>query len=405
MITMQRELCLRNTTAAAASALGGWVALNSHLLNDYGGVPRLAMVGFALLVLAWRLGMPGRVTGFLILLAWHMGAGSGIPWAWATFFGNGWGWVGLLIWSAICALPALVLPARFYPLTLCAAVLITAATPIGMMSPMVAATSFFPGLGWLGLAAAALLLAAPAIKNNRAFAAAGIAVLFAGSILNDRYTLAHNDVKDLPEGAWALQANDGGRAGSVHDWLMRQGRLSMAVASGMEDGARLAVTYEGATDSWGAMSQAFWKKPTEVATAQDSTALLGLYRKNPDGPDWQSGLLDLATGQFYPAAVPMPLSMWHPWRRDQHMPMDFGVLTQQITTKVGRAAYVMCYEEMLLWPLAFKMAGVRPDFIISAANMWFTTPALAEAQNRSIEFQKRLWGLPLLRAVNLAGTH
>jgi SRSO17 transposase len=59
---------------------------------------------------------------------------------------------------------------------------------------------------------------------------------------------------------------------------------------------------------------------------------------------------------------------------------------------------------MLIFPLAAKMlVANQPGFVISAANQWFVDNALGaqRAQDRSLEVNIRLWGVPVLRAVNL----
>lgn len=372
---------------------GGWIAFNSSVLNGY-GTPLLAIAGIALLVLAWRLGAHMRATSWAILAAWHLGAGTAIPSGWLAFFGNDWGWLALAIWAAVAASPALLFPARLTPYALGISALLTALTPLGMMNPITAATGLFPGGSWIGLAAAAGVLLLPSIPNKKAFGLIGMLVLFWGVIQNARFDA---NLPSAPDGAWAVETREGAHPALAVEWFGRQGRIADLVRTGIEDGALLAVTPEGTVDAWDAWAKATWRHAIAASHKHKGMVLLGVYRKTPSG--WQDGLLDLASGEFYGATVPMPVSMWKPWAKE-HYPFDFSQLTRRIRTPVGDAAYLLCFEELLVWPLAAKMIHGHPDLIISAANQWFSNSTTAEAQKRSVDFQARLWGLPLLRAVN-----
>jgi len=47
----------------------------------------------------------------------------------------------------------------------------------------------------------------------------------------------------------------------------------------------------------------------------------------------------------------MPISMWKPWNEKEHYPFDFTQLARTIKTPVGEAAYLICFEELLVWRL------------------------------------------------------
>lgn len=382
------------TYAAFVLALaGGWLAFNSSMLNEY-GTPLLAIAGVALLIMSWRLGARTRATSWVILVAWHLGSGTAIPSGWHAFFGDNWGWLALVIWAAVASSPALLFPARFSSYALGISALLTAITPIGMMNPIIAATGLFPGGGWLGLAAAIGVLLLPSIPNKKAFGVAGIIVLFWGVIQNAQYDM-HPPV--VSNSAWAVETREGAQPTLAIDWFGRQGKIADLVQAGIEDGALLAVTPEGTVDKWDAWAKATWRHAIAASQEHKGMALVGIYRETPDG--WQNGLLDLASGEFYRASVPMPVSMWRPWGSG-HFPFDFSQLTRRIKTPVGDAAYLLCYEELLAWPLAAKMVHGHPDLLVSVANQWFSNSTTAETQKRSVNFQARLWGLPMLRAVN-----
>ncbi|HEU0276624.1 MAG TPA: hypothetical protein VFQ95_02200, partial [Rhodanobacteraceae bacterium] len=80
--------------------------------------------------------------------------------------------------------------------------------------------------------------------------------------------------------------------------------------------------------------------------------------------------------------------------------LDHATERSLIPTPFGPAAHLICYEELLPWPLEEQELAGRPKLLVSAADQWFATGWLGRAQARSVELQARMWGLPLLRAVN-----
>lgn len=391
----------RTLLAFLMAAAGGWVSLNSGALHRIeflqdASTAQFAMAGVALLVMAWRLAGNARLTAFALLFAWYLGAGSAVPSGWLAFFRNDWGYVALLVWAALAATPAMLLPSRFAPYSLALGAAITAITPIGMMNPIIAAIAFWPGGQWLGLAFAVTILALPAIRRDKAFVAASVGVMLWGTVQNAWY---EHDKPSPPEYAHAVTTYEGWHPSLAIEWFGRQARIADAVKNDIASGAMLVATPEATVDKWDAWAEAVWRHTKAAAQEADSMVLLGVYRELPD-KTWQNGLLDLASGEFYGATMPMPISMWKPWSKREHYPVDLSQIARTIRTPQGEAAYLICWEEMLLWPLAAKMTAGDPELLISAANQWFTNGSTKEAQQRSIEMQARLWGVPLLRAVN-----
>lgn len=375
------------------AAGGGWLAFNSSILNEHGPV-QLAMAGVALLVISWRLSARTRASSWALLFAWHLGAGEPIPLVWLTVFADHWGWAAWVIWAALAASPALLFPARYTPYALAGGATLTALTPIGMMNPIGAAIAFWPGGEWLGLALAVGVLLLPSIKHEKKFVVAGLIAVMWGVTQNAWFNA---EKPSPPEGSHAMETHEGWHPTLASEWFGRQNRISNIVKMDLENGARLIVTPEATTEKWDMWAEAVWRHAKTTATETGGMVLVGAYRETPEG--WQNGLMDLATGEFHSGVMSMPISMWRPWAKP-HFPADFSRLPTLIKTPVGDAAYLICFEETLLWPLATKVGFGKPTLLITATNHWFSSEAVSEAQRRSVNLQARLWGLPLLRAVN-----
>lgn len=390
---------------ALIAGAGGWLAFQSDVLQHFlqGSTAQGFLTGAVMLAIAWRL-VGSRSQAGLVMLAWYLGTASSMPSEWAAFFGGSpvGGIAAWATWAAMMALPYMIAPRRTPAVGLFSGLILTALPPIGLIgmgSPLLASGALFAGLGWIGLA---LTLAFYALST-----ASGrwpIVLIIATVLLAIVRNVAPPPAP--PPTSWAMTTFDGTYPRDLLAQFKRQDALKASVERAMRQGAKLIVLPEGAIDNWTDGNTVYWADVRHMAMVHHAQVLIGAYKSTDDSMhDAADGLIDLESGAFYPASVSIPFGMWHPWRssaNDPNFPIRLDSMPAPAPTQFGPAAYTICYEELLLWPLAAKMAIGHPKLIISAANQWFTTPETARAQSRSIDMQSRLWGLPLIRAVNWA---
>jgi len=91
--------------------------------------------------------------------------------------------------------------------------------------------------------------------------------------------------------------------------------------------------------------------------------------------------------------------MWKPFANDGVPINVFGPGT--IPVQNERAAVLICYEQLLVWPF-LSSAFERPTILITAANdYWAKRTPIPKIQSASSSSLARLFGLPVLSAVNL----
>jgi apolipoprotein N-acyltransferase len=90
--------------------------------------------------------------------------------------------------------------------------------------------------------------------------------------------------------------------------------------------------------------------------------------------------------------------MWNPFRDDRFaMP-----LLATGTADVGgqRLAVLICYEQLLVWPM-LRSAFERPTILIAASNeAWTAGTKVPAVQHACVRAWARLFGLPLISAIN-----
>jgi hypothetical protein len=70
-----------------------------------------------------------------------------------------------------------------------------------------------------------------------------------------------------------------------------------------------------------------------------------------------------------------------------------------ISVQGQRAAVLLCYEQLLVWPFLSSMLE-HPTVLVTAANDYWADTPIPEVQEVSTKSWARLFGLPRLLAVN-----
>ncbi len=101
-----------------------------------------------------------------------------------------------------------------------------------------------------------------------------------------------------------------------------------------------------------------------------------------------------------PDRIPVPFSMWHPWRKQNNFPMRVFGAPEVGTVDGVKVGYLICYEQLLIWPaLALFCQHIR--VLLAPANDWWaqgtTIPAI---QHVSAQAWAYFLGVPVLFAVN-----
>lgn len=381
-----------------SGAFMGWISWHS-------GSPALFLPA-AVVALAWAWGAaPGRWPAFLLLWGYFLAGAHDIPALAGTFFGDRWpaaGWGLWLLHAAILAAPFGILHStRRRPCRFVFALLITAIPPLGILgwiSPLLAAGAVLPGWGIAGLVVALVGLGVATLIGDLRRAWIKLAIvpaMVALPVVVD--FLARDPVSDP---LWFGQNTSMGRypaTGEGH--IERQAELLGMANEAVRGGAKLVLFPEEIAGLWDASLEAVWLRAALEARERGATILVGatteengLRRNSLIG----MGADDLRVG----ARIPMPVSMWRPWSSGGYAANVAG--SGLINVQGKEVAVSVCYEDLLVWPLAVSFGTGNPVAILSAGNNWFGNASASRIQRESIELQARLYGVPLIRAVNHA---
>jgi predicted amidohydrolase len=334
------------------------------------------------------------------------------------------------LWRAPLALLATVVP----PLGI-----------IGLGSPVTATGYLLPGTGWDGLAVVALLpgviLSTQVLSIwRRCFVICFLTGFCTGATA---HRLVFPQAEARPPAGWvAVSTNFGDVSKPFADFLAAQFIQKQA----NETEARVLIFPEAVVPRWSEATEAFWSQTLNRCRGQGQILLIGagLPAKTGRLRDDREGLKELRSYDFGAAIdalsridtsraiygdtlpsdliksrqepmdnallavggeaatfyqrVPVPVGMWRPFSKTSvplrlNGPGVFAVDHQ-------RAAVLICYEQLLPFPILASMLQ-HPTVIIGISNtFWVNGTTIPRSQAASVRGWAKLFRLPYLLAVN-----
>jgi len=386
---MRREH-VRPVLLITASIIAGTVAWSGHVL-----LLPLACTFPTLWALART-----RLTAACVSVGYFLAASRGLPQGVAAFYTSDL-WPGLLLW--LCASLGFVgvhamlwtRCERTRPFRYLAAVLLMAIPPFGIVGwahPLTAAGVLFPAWGWWGLAATTAGLMGLVTRMWPA-----VAIVLAGFWIGSAATW---DEPTLPEGWHGVDLEMGASLGRDTS-LQRYRDLIATVTDRASGGARTIVLPESALGFWTPTVERLWVKSLQEA---DISVIAGAAVVDAGGYD---NVLIFLSGDgarlFYRERMPVPGSMWQPWR--PLLGLSGGARAHffanpVVTVAGGRIAPLICYEQLIVWPVLQSMLH-DPDVVVAVGNGWWTKGAsIVAIQRASTRAWAHLFAKPLVLSFN-----
>jgi apolipoprotein N-acyltransferase len=96
--------------------------------------------------------------------------------------------------------------------------------------------------------------------------------------------------------------------------------------------------------------------------------------------------------------IPVPIAMWKPFQQDgAHLHLFASGV---VAIRDQRAAVLICYEQLLAWPVIVSL-WKRPSVVVAAANdHWVAGTVVPAYQRLATGAWSRLFGLPFVSATN-----
>ncbi len=375
----------------ALAAVAGWVGWSGSVL--------FLPVALAFPVL-WSIA-PKRRAAALVSSGYFLAASRGLPQGVATFYQSDL-WPGLLLWvlasSSFVAVHAVLWTRnpKLRPLRYLVAAFLTAVPPFGITGwahPVTAAGVFFPGWGWLGLAAMTAGLMGLVTRIRPA-----VAIILAGFWLWSAAVWTDPKVID----GWRGVDLDFGASLGRDAGLARQRELTATARRFATGNVDIVLLPESALGSWTPTVERFW---VDALKGTSLTVIAGASVINAEGYDNVLVAITNKGGRvLYRERMPVPGSMWQPWRSwlggTGGARADFFA-NPVVELNGQNLAPLICYEQLIVWPVLHSLMS-DPDAIVAVGNGWWTAETSVIAiQRASTTAWARLFGKPLILSFNI----
>lgn len=368
-------------------------------LIAWSGEPRLLPAAMLLPAL-WALA-PTRRCAALVAAGYFLAASRGLPQGVSNFYGSGFA-AGIALWIAasllfvgVHLLAWTARGGRGRVIRYAVAAITLSVPPIGIVGwahPITAAGILFPGWGWLGLAAATIVLLAMTAR----WWPMTMPLLAAFWLWS---ALTWSPPASMP-GWVGLRTQFVGSKGDYAGY--RQHQVTIArVREEAEAGASVIVLPESGVGAWTPTIERLWTRALEDL---DVTVYGGAVVVDQTGYD--NVMLEITRREAvvrYRERMPVPVSMWQPWLTLFGTPAgaraDFYA-NPVVSVQGVRVATLICYEQLLVWPVLQSALG-SPDVLVAPANGWWTANTnILAIQIAATTAWARLFDFPLVIAIN-----
>ena len=295
---------------------------------------------------------------------------------------------------------------------------------IGWASPLTSSGLLFPGSSWLGLAGCAFAIGALAWRPKPTIfvagtVAVGLNLLFVSPSLN----------------SWqAVNTNLGSVSGEQSSALAQFEAAEFVQRRALASNAHVIVFPEAVVSSWTPATDSFWEGTINKLRSSGKAIIVGakvIDAQPPSAFSADNFALSLATLQSAPAGphvsplsrtddvaayrnvlvvrgqestmfdqrIPVPISMWRPFATAG---VQLHLTGPSILPLEGqRVAVLICYEQLLTWPILTSLIG-KPTVIVAVANdYWAYGTTIPEFQRSAVRAWARLMSIPYVSATNL----
>ena len=348
--------------------------------------------------LAWSLANT-RAVAFVVAAAYYLAASRGMTIGASVFFGDqvpyGAG-VGLWIGSSLLlAIPWAIgwrdrLNSRGWRLPIVlAAISVPPVGLIGWANPLAAGSLLFPGFGWFGVAATILILVVIILRPMVAIPILTIAIAI-GCL---------GDNPSPPDGWRGVDTRLGGARTNSADFIREyeNHQQLMRIVRGSPKGEVL-VFPELVAGQWNRISADLWEPTLGRLRADGTTIILGAELSAGNRKLENVALILGSQTETLHQRIPVPISMYRPWSESGYQAHLFG----RETTTIGaeRVAAMICYEQILVWPIVLAMLD-RPTVLVGMANAyWARDTSIPTIQRSNLNAWARIFGTRLVMATN-----
>ena len=343
-------------------------------------------------------------TAWLIGLAYHLAASTGIISGASVFFDSESIHLGLGIWMSagliqsfpyfICSLfPSCSISIVFLLITL----IFPPVGIVGWANPLTPCGFIFPGTGLWGLTILVLVMAIMPFsyqKNKFIFLAVTLILLI--------LPLIHKDIKNAPNNIVGVTTEFTGHPSSALDRFQKDFQKFITIRSKFSGSEfKTLVLPEASAGIWFDTTQHLWSR-WQISLKPGQAVLLNGLVPEEGTRQTKNAIILMTREEFkiiYQTRQPVPIGMWKPWDPEN---VKTNWLKNPIFKVSGKkATALVCYEAYLVWPVLHSFLSGKPEYLIVPANHWWSKgTSLISIQKNCVSAWAKLFGVKPIIAIN-----
>jgi apolipoprotein N-acyltransferase len=250
----------------------------------------------------------------------------------------------------------------------------------------------FPGTAWLGLVVTLIICSSACVDPRILATITSLLFVIAHAAYHPPALPASWQSIDTSFGA-GFNASNPSRELEIAETIQRIIRNS---------NNNVLIFPEMVIHRWNVAAETFWQPTLNYLKESDKTILVGAGISLPGpGQSYLNAVMILGShpGPPFIQRIPVPIAMWKPYKPSDCVPLR---LLGTSTTMVGRRklAILICYEQLLVWPI-LASAAENPDILLGIANdYWAEGTSINAIQGACLRAWARLFKFPLFFSTN-----
>lgn len=263
---------------------------------------------------------------------------------------------------------------------------------IGYISPITSAGILYPNAGFIGLSLTIILMAVSVYLPLKKAALIAVPFCLLALILN--LTNSH----ELPMDNWEAVTTHTAFVPNSDNF---EAHLNMEVLADelIKNSDAANIVFPESTIKLLTRETGFiWSL---YASSNDKTIYAG-GQKEIDGKYYNTVIRFAPRAEpevVYRQRMPVPFSMWRPWRTESIEATFFD--TPVYDTGQQRIGFLICYEQLLVWPYIQSRLAGADSYVGIANHWWFAETTVPLIEEHSLIAWSRLFGLNLESSINI----
>lgn len=340
---------------------------------------------YALIPILWGAAR-SKAESFCIMMVFYLTASRGVFGGAPVFFGDGHPFRGFALWVASAFMLSIPWAALWCRETsaankffrLCLVLLLIILPPIGLWgwcNPLLSAGYIFPHTRFWGLLYLYLIWVVVWIKDSQVIRLSVSVFLVVVSLLVQVSVTPDSPVE------WDAICTSFGRLYSGSDDTLGVYERHQTLAFLLrQTNRKYIVMPETVAGWWGNNTEELWQDVTKIYFESGRTYFVGAEVAKPGSKKYFNAVqIRGANHNTIAQRIPVPISMYKPWRDDGAIADIFGLGISKVDDQ--RIGILICYEPFLFMPSLVTLLAA-PDVLVVISNSWWAKdtnlPALSD---------------------------